>query len=41
MDVTTIKHSLANEMMMTHHMRYIFTPVNETIENILSPATIC
>ena len=31
-NVTTVKHLLANEMSMTHHMRHIFMPIDETIK---------
>ena len=41
MNATTIKHSLANEMTMTCHMRHIFVPIDETIKTNLSQATIC
>ena len=32
MNATTVKCLLANEMTTTHHMRHIFTPVDETIK---------
>ena len=32
MNVITIKHSLANEMITTHHVRHIFMLVDETIK---------
>ena len=41
MNVTTIECLLANKMIMTCHIRHIFTPINETIKNNLSHATIC
>ena len=41
MNTTTMKHSLANKMITTHHVRHIFTPVNETIKNNLSHTTTC
>ena len=34
MNVTTVKHSLANETITAHHMRHIFTPINETIKKL-------
>ena len=30
MNMTTIKCSQANEMITTHHVRHIFTPINQT-----------
>ena len=41
MNMTTIKCSLANEMITTHHVRHIFMPVDKTIKNYLSQTTIC
>ena len=41
MNATTIKCLQANQMIAAHHMRHIFMPVNQTIKNILSHATIC
>ena len=41
MNVATIKHLLANEMTMTHHMRHRFAPIDKNIlKNNLSHATI-
>ena len=40
-NVTTIKCLQANKMIMTHHVRHIFMPINQTIKNNLSHATIC
>ena len=41
MNAPTTKHLLANETIMTCHVRHIFTPVNETIKNNLSHTTTC
>ena len=35
MNVTTIKCLSANEMIMTHHMRHIFMPIDQTNEKLL------
>ena len=31
MNMTTMKHLSANMMIMTHHIRHIFMPINQTI----------
>ena len=36
MNATTIKHLLDNQMTTTHHVRHIFTPINETIKKLFS-----
>ena len=41
MDVTTIKHFQANQMIMTCLMRHIVMPIDQTKKNNLSHATIC
>ena len=41
MNATTIKHSQANNTIVTHHIRHIFMPVNQTNKNILFHATTC
>ena len=41
MNATTVKCLLANEMIMTCHVRHVFMPVDETIKNNLSHVTIC
>ena len=34
MNVTTIKHLQANNMIMTCHVRHIFMPIDQTIEKL-------
>ena len=41
MNVTAVKHSQANQMITTCHMRHMFMPIDETIKKNLSHATIC
>ena len=34
MNMTTIKHSIANETIMTSHMRHIFTPIDKNSKKL-------
>ena len=44
MNVIHVRHLQANETsrhIVTHHVRHIFTPVNQTIKNNLPHITLC
>ena len=44
MNTIHARHSQANETpqhIVTHHMKHVFTPVNQTIKNNLPHITIC